>query len=110
MTPYIEYQINTTGQTGGLEIPTGFRMKVLTCNLLQTAGSPDPSEALKMVVHVCTYADDTQTEACGNDQVNDYQEFTFAADDVTTALQTLIGDNLKPVLDAVYGAGNVVQV
>jgi hypothetical protein len=99
----IECQIDTTGKSNGLNIPTGFRMGITSVNKnIKDDGTVD------VIFEVATYKNDTYSKRIDNDDVPWRNPYNMSkADAFTTTDQTLFNNHLKVDVIAAYGAGNI---
>ena len=100
-----EYQINTTGSSNGLTIPSGFRIAIMPIAFSPVQDIAGIYATLQM--QVCTYANDQHTTIIKNDQVADRIEYNLIEGNLDESVRTVANNKLLPELQSVYGAGNV---
>ena len=99
-----EYQINTSGASKGLTIPSGFRIGITRTNIYQKGSD------FELELEVCTYKSSGDTTLLTNDAIDINEKYPLLASGLTTSLETLVDDNLRPDLNTAYGSGNVVEI
>ena len=100
-----EFQINKTGKSHGLTIPTGFRIGVIAAKF-----NPKEDGTIDFVVYAGTYKDDNYTERIHNDDIPWRNVYNMPKADLGSSVVTLFNNTFKADLDTKYTAGNVVVV
>lgn len=102
------YQINTSGLSNGLSIPTGF---VVSIDTIYITGINQTDDTINLEMQVNTYSNDTRDLSIKNDDVEsvmkDIATLTAVGDDTD---QIVVENGLFDLLESVYGIGNVILI
>lgn len=101
-----EFQINTTGSSNELVIPSEFRIGIESI-----VKNPQGDGTVNMVFYVSTYKDDTYSKRIDNDDVSWTMTYNMSKSDAFTQTDlTIYNNTLKPDLITAYGAGNIQEL
>lgn len=101
---FIECQINTTGKSKELNIPSGFRMGIPAIRK-----EIQEDDTANVIFEVCTYKDGAYSERIKNDDIPWRKPYNMPKAEACANKTDveLFNDYLKPDVIAKYGAGNI---
>ena len=112
----VAWKINTTGNSEGLPIPSGF---TIACFIAVTQSVQNGVDFAQLEVQVATFKTEEMkdvihinTDLVGQGFVakGNVKTYTLVTSDLDKAVRTLVKNKIRPDLDNAYGTTNVVNL